>query len=266
MRLGALALLAACLAGITVFSPLVERLVPTQGVRRSLYPQIGFQSPPADAVTSEINLAFLDARPELPRQQFSVQWRGVFYLDEPQTVEFFAGGNDEVQLRVDGTLLLTRNIREGMRTIGRSMALAAGAHQLEVDYQQFGGGMSINIQRAIGAAPPSPFVPTELFTESVRPWQVQLLRAARLTRQATLPLWLAAIAFVFIRTAFTRILRESRTSGSARYWRDTPRGSAASRFPRSWRHASYFYSGRTRFFRATLASSRCRSASWRGRG
>ncbi len=220
MRLGALALLAACLAGITVFSPLVERLVPTQGVRRSLYPQIGFQSPPADAVTSEINLAFLDARPELPRQQFSVQWRGVFYLDEPQTVEFFAGGNDEVQLRVDGTLLLTRNIREGMRTIGRSMALAAGAHQLEVDYQQFGGGMSINIQRAIGAAPPSPFVPTELFTESVRPWQVQLLRAARLTRQATLPLWLAAIAFVFIRTAFTRILRESRTSGSARYWRE----------------------------------------------
>ncbi len=30
-----------------------------------------------------------------------------------QTVEFFAGGNDEVELRVDGQLLLRRNLTRG---------------------------------------------------------------------------------------------------------------------------------------------------------
>ena len=87
-----------------------------------------------------------------PRCPARISARGgevFFYVSHPQTIEFFAGGNDEVELRVDGELLLRRSLADGMRTIGRQVHLDAGAHEIAVDYQQFGGSMALNIQRAL---------------------------------------------------------------------------------------------------------------------
>jgi hypothetical protein len=194
----AIAISAVLVAIVSAFPPVVERLSPP-GLTRSVFTQLGFAGTPAEARTFDINLTFLDGQTSLPRQNFSVRWRGFFYLSKAQTVEFFAGGNDVIELRVDGAVLLTRNLREGMRTIGRRVALEAGAHEIAVDYQQFGGGMALNIQRALEEEPPSPFLPSELFSERVDAKRVWLLDAARRIRRITPYLW-AAFAVLLIGT------------------------------------------------------------------
>ena len=190
-RVAAICIAAASL--VTLFPLAVERMAPPNGVARAFYPQIGFRGAPIEATATEINLSFLDERPDLPRQQFSARWRGFFFLETPQTVELFAGGNDEVQLRVDGQLLISRSLREGMRTIGRKVPLDAGAHELIVDFQQFGGSMALNIQRAMEGQPPAPFAAAELFSTPVASRHVRLHNASRVMRRATPWVWGAVL-------------------------------------------------------------------------
>src|SRR5687768_7965712 len=191
--------LAACAvfaAIVSVLPPVIERLAPPAGLRRSVFTQTGFRGAPEEGRTFDINLNFVNEQSSLPRQNFSARWRGFFYLSDAQTVEFFAGGNDEVELRVDGELLLTRNLREGMRTIGRRVSLGAGSHEIAVDYQQYNGGMALNIQRALEGQPPVPFLPTELFAERVNAGQVILLNTARWVRRIKTILWVGFIALL----------------------------------------------------------------------
>ena len=187
------------LAAISAFPALVERALPDAGVTRSFFALPGFGGPPIESRTTEINLRFLDEDTSLPRQQISTRWRGFFFVMRPQTVEFFAGGNDEVELRVDGQVLLRRNLREGMRTEGHRMALDAGAHELSVEFQQFGGGMALNIQRALEGRPAGPFLETELFPDRVSIAAARLLSAARAVRQATPFIWLSGV-LLFVAT------------------------------------------------------------------
>ena len=167
-RITAIAVAAAIAALVSILPPIIERLSPPTGVVRSMFSQLAFGGPPMDARTNEISLRFLDEQPSLPRQNLSVRWRGYFFVSRAQTIEFFAGGNDEVELRVDGELLLRRNLAEGMRTVGRKVRVDAGAHQLAVDYQQFGGSMALNIQRALEGQEPAPFLPDELYATTRR--------------------------------------------------------------------------------------------------
>jgi hypothetical protein len=183
---------------VTALPLLVERFSPPAGLARSAFTQVGFRGVPIEARTTEINLRFLDEQKELPRQNFSARWRGFFYLSEPQTVEFFAGGNDEVELRVDGNTLLTRNLREGMRTIGRRVPLDAGAHEIAVDFQQFGGSMALNIQRALEGQQPAPFASDELFARQVESHHVMLLNAARVMRRSAPYVWMGFVALLIV--------------------------------------------------------------------
>ena len=96
------AIAAALAAVVTAVPPAVERFSPAAGLSRSLFTEVGFRGVPIQARADAIDLRFLDEEKALPRQNFSVRWRGFFYISQPQTVEFFAGGNDEVELRVDG--------------------------------------------------------------------------------------------------------------------------------------------------------------------
>ena len=191
-----IAICAAFVALVSAFPAAIERLLPATGLTRSVFTQPGFSGVPDEAHTSEINLGFLDEQTSLPRQNFSARWRGFFFVPRAQTIEFFAGGNDEVELRVDGELLLTRSLREGMRTVGRRITLEAGAHEIAVDYQQFGGGMALNIQRALEGQQPAPFSPAELFSQRVDSRQVLLLNAARSVRRITPYLWLGLFALL----------------------------------------------------------------------
>ena len=185
---------AAIAALLTAFPIAVDRTAPRTGLLRTFFAQVGFGGVPTEERTSEINLRFLDQQTSLPRQNFSARWRGFFYLDAPQSVEFFAGGNDEVELRVNGEMLIRRSLRDGLRTIGRRVRLDAGLHELAVDYQQFGGSMALNIQRSLEGQQPSPFLPTELFAERVTGWQVTTINAARRVRELTPYIWLTFFA------------------------------------------------------------------------
>src|SRR5262245_48845906 len=127
-RIAILAVGAAIATLVSILPPIIERLSPTTGLVRSLFATVAFGGAPVDARTNEINLRFLDEQPSLARQNFSVRWRGYFFVTRAQTIEFFAGGNDEVELRLDGDLLLRRNLAEGMRTVGRKVRVEAGAH------------------------------------------------------------------------------------------------------------------------------------------
>ncbi len=168
---------------VSALPAIIEAVTPRPGLVRSFYPRSDFSGAPIEARTTELSLRFLDDSPALPRQQFSARWRGYFYIAESQTVEFFAGGDDEVQLRVNGEVLLNRNAREGMGTRGRTLALAAGAHEIAVDYRQFGGNLRLNIQRTLAGQQPHPFLPAELFSESVGPRQIFVLDVARTLRR-----------------------------------------------------------------------------------
>lgn len=195
-RHAGLAVCAVVAAAASVLPPLIERVSPKPGLIRFVFTQTGFRGAPSEARTVDINLNFLNEQSSLPRQNFSARWRGFFYLSDAQTVEFFAGGNDEVELRVDGELLLARNLRDGMRTVGRRVPLGAGAHEIAVDYQQFGGGMALNIQRALEGQPPAPFLPTELFGEHVDGRHVVLLNIARAVRRMRPFVWVGLIALL----------------------------------------------------------------------
>src|SRR5688572_29883942 len=183
---------------VTALPPILERFSPPAGVARSVFTQVGFRGVPIEARTAEINLRFLDEQKELPRQNFSVRWRGFFFVPATQTVELFAGGNDEVELRVDGDVLLTRNLREGMRTASRKVSLEAGAHEIAVDFQQFGGGMALNIQRALEGQSPAPFASHELFARRVESHHVALLNAARAMRRIAPYMWLGFVLFLIL--------------------------------------------------------------------
>ena len=183
---------------LSALPPIIERLSPQTGLIRSVFSQPAFGGAPIDARTSEINLRFLDEQPGLPRQNFSARWRGFFSSSRPQTIEFFAGGNDEVELRVDGELLLRRSLADGMRTIGRRVRLEAGSHEIAVDYQQFGGSMALNIQRALEGQQPAPFSPAELFSRACRSRQVRPLAAARWMRRIAPYIWLGLAVLAIV--------------------------------------------------------------------
>ena len=82
---------------------------------------------------------------------------------EPNALTFYAGADDGVILRVDGETVLERNPAVGMHTVARTVELAAGAHQLEVDHWQDGGGRSLNVQWAPVGGTPALLGPTRLF-------------------------------------------------------------------------------------------------------
>ena len=159
-------------------------------------------------------------------------------------------------------LLVRRNLREGMRTQGRRVALEAGAHELAVDYQQFGGGMSLNIQRALAGQMPGPFLPTELFSQRVESRHVQMLGAARWVRRHTPIVLIATIVLLVGSLAALKFPAWRRSAGApknlARY---CTIASGSSLLPLCWRRPSCSCLAPTRSSRATRVNSRCRSDS-----
>ena len=77
----------------------------------------------------------------------------------------YAGADDRVDVVVDGQLVLQRSPRLGMHTIGETITLSAGSHTITVRYDQDGGGLHLNVQRAFADARPAPFSSTRLFPD-----------------------------------------------------------------------------------------------------
>ena len=204
---------------LTVLSGALHGLiVPPMGLVRTFYATSGFSGEPlSQDRTTEISLAFLDQDPTLPRRFISVEWRGFWFLPQAQTVDVYAGADDRVDVLVDGQLVLQRSPRRGMHTIGETITLSAGSHTITVRYEQDGGGLHLNVQRAFADARPAPFSSTRLFPD--RPGRVGVLLAAGtpwLLRLVAV-LWLiptAGLLVVMLGVAVGRVWRLWRTVGA----------------------------------------------------
>ena len=169
-------------------------VAPPTGLVRTFYSDVGFAGEPLfQDRTTEVSLAFLDEDPTLPRRLFSVEWRGFWYLPHAQTVDVYAGADDRVDVLVDGKLVLRRNPRVGMHTIGETITLSAGPHEIIVRYEQDRGGTGLNIQHAVDGNPPSPLPPTQLFPKRPDLQDFRLATGAYWLTRLIAVLWLALL-------------------------------------------------------------------------
>ena len=202
-------------ASLTVLTGAVHGLIaPPTGLVRTFYADTGFSGDPLfQDQTTEISLAFLDEDPTLPRRFFSVEWSGFWFLPRATTVELYAGGDDRVDVAVDGQRVLRRNIAVGMHTVSETITLSAGAHEILVQYGQEGGGASLNIQYAVDGEPPGPLVPRQLFPERPDTLQFVLASGSYWLIRIVAVLWLVLLASLFMVFGGWSGLR------ALRYWR-----------------------------------------------
>ena len=109
--------------------------------------------------------------------------------------------------------MLRRNFSVGTHTIGETITLGAGSHEIIVRYEQEGGGTSLNVQRAFDGERPGTFVPTRLFPERPEAQDFLLVTGAYWLTRLVAVLWLAPIAGLFLVVA----VRAGRRAGH--YWR-----------------------------------------------
>ena len=140
-------------------------LAPEAGLTRSYwYPVDASTEPFIEERITAIDLAFIDER-HRPTRNYRVRWDGVWFSPRAERVDFYAGADDRVILRVDGETILERSPAVGMHTVGRTVELGAGAHRLEIEHWQHGGARSLSVQWAPAGGTPAIPGPTRLFPE-----------------------------------------------------------------------------------------------------
>ena len=152
-------------------------LAPDTGLTRSYwYPVDAATEPIIDERITAVDLAFIDEG-NRPTRNYRVRWQGVWFSPRAERVDFHAGADDGVILRVDGDTVLERTLfwlaalglapdpAVGMHTVARTVELAAGAHRLEIEHWQDGGARSLNVQWAPAGGTPALLSPTRLFPE-----------------------------------------------------------------------------------------------------
>ena len=173
------------------------------GLERTFFANPRFEGLPVSTERAvEIDLSFLDDRPELPRRRFSVRWQGIWHLPHATRVDFFLGSDDRLRLFVDDDLVLERSLRLGLHTVSATRAFEAGSHEIRLEYIKGGGGRYVNLQFASTGEAARPFPPSHLFP--TRPTRIQLARSQRLAmlRHAVPVAWglplLAFLGFVVL--------------------------------------------------------------------
>ena len=179
---------------LTVFWPVALGLAPEAGLTRSYwYPVNASTEPVIDERITAIDLAFIDER-HRPTRNYRVRWDGVWFSPRAERVDFYAGADDGVILRVDGDTVLERSPAVGMHTVARTVELGAGAHRLEIEHWQHGGARSLNVQWAPAGGTPALLGPTRLFPEDPGALGYWLQVAAVRFPVLVLLVWTAGVA------------------------------------------------------------------------
>ena len=151
-------------------------LAPHAGLTRSYwYPDDASTEPVTDERVTAIDLAFIDEQDQ-PTRNYRVRWQGVWFSARAERVDFYAGADDGVAVRLDGETVLERNPAVGMHTVAHTVELEAGAHRLEIEHWQDGGGRSLNLQWAPAGDAPAAYLRTPF--PGSEPTVVSLLRCA----------------------------------------------------------------------------------------
>ena len=177
----------ACTAAWLVIGP---QAAERTGLRRELFLVNRFAGPPLRTEVSDgISLDFLDEDERFPRRHFSARWRGYWYVPAGGSIAIHGAGDDWLSLHIDGELVLRRYPPDQMHWATEVVTLAAGAHELLVEYEQEAGAHALNL----AWSPPSdrmrPFAGHRLFQRPPSMDDVRLAeRAAWLGWTVTL-LW-----------------------------------------------------------------------------
>ena len=158
---------------LTLVWLLARSFAPAGGLTRSYYyPLPRDANPPAldtrmlptvvEEPAAGVDLAFLEEL-HRPVRDYFVRWRGVWFSPRQERIDFRAGADDGVIVRIDGEVVLERHPAVGMHTEMRSVALEAGAHTLEIDHWQRGAARYLNVQSAPAGGEPEPIRPGRLF-------------------------------------------------------------------------------------------------------
>ena len=155
---------------LTLVWLLARSFAPAGGLTRSYYYPLPRDANPRALKTrmlpvveepaAGVDLAFLEEL-HRPVRDYFVRWRGVWFSPRPERIDFRAGADDGVIVRIDGKVVLARH--PGMRTAMRSVALEAGAHALQIDHWQREAARRLNVQSSPAGGEPEPLRPGRLF-------------------------------------------------------------------------------------------------------
>ena len=157
---------------LTLVWLLARSFAPAGGLTRSYYYPLPRDANPraldtrrlpvVEEPAAGVDLAFLEEL-HRPVRDYFVRWRGVWFSPRPERIDFRAGADDGVIVRIDGEVVLARHPAVGMRTAMRSVALEAGAHALQIDHWQRGAARRLNVQSSPAGGEPEPLRPGRLF-------------------------------------------------------------------------------------------------------
>ena len=194
-------------------------LAPEAGLTRSYWYPVGAATEPIieERITA-IDLAFIDEG-NRPTRNYRVRWHGVWFSPRAERVDFHAGADDGVILRVDGETILERNPAVGMHTVARTVELAAGAHRLEIDHWQDGGARSLDLQWAPAGDPPALLGPTRLFPEDPGALGYWLRVSAMRLPVLVLLVWATGVAMLVGLTVWRAFYRRVTSLSPDERWR-----------------------------------------------
>lgn len=108
----------------------------------------------------------------LPERMFSVRWTGFWVARHSGEYQFLLGADDGATLRIDGRIVHQRDSDVGFGTTPVRVSLDAGVHELDVAYDQRGGGSFLNLLVARGAEDAAPLSPRDLFPTRQDAWRL----------------------------------------------------------------------------------------------
>lgn len=193
------------------------QVAPAAGLARSVYAGTGFAGEPLlQDRTAELDLAFLDRHPELPRESFSVRWGGFWFLPRAQTVDLTAAAPGRLEILIDGRTRLQHDGTAGGPTIARDIVLSEGAHAFIVRYRHDAGPLDLRVEQASADVLPGPFTPRTLFVESVDARDYRLRVTSTWLSWLVAAFWLVPAAVLIGVRAGPPLLRSWRQTGAPR--------------------------------------------------
>ena len=214
-----LAVTLVCTTGWLILS---QRLAEQTGLCRQVWLVNDFQGTPViNDVAREPTLDFLDDDRRLPRRFFSVRWSGFWYLPDDTDIGLHGAGDDRLDVWIDDVLVIRRTPPADMATQVATLRLAAGVHQIRVEYEQHGGIYNLLLHWAPQGGRAGPLPQHYLFAERPDDNDIRLAERTALLQHTVQIAWATFVVLALLWVT-TRTSARHRIVASYVYILDNP--------------------------------------------
>ena len=192
---------------LTALWQLAAALAPATGFTREYHYPFPRRTAPAAFDTTAISsvddravsldLAFIRQQ-SLPNRDYFIRWRGVWFSPRPERIDFSAGADDGVIVRVDGQVVIAVEMARRRHTV----VLETGVHQVEIDHWQHGGTRTLGVEWGPVGGQLEPVGGTRVFPRDPGVHGYLLATVAGHLGTLVLLVWGAVAAIVSGRTAY----------------------------------------------------------------